>query len=196
MLIYISGKISGLDYKEVEAKFRGAEDLLDYLGFTVVNPLDNGLTINHTWQQHMLRDIELLFPCDAIYMLDNWVESIGAGIEYDIAVRMDKDIWFESNIVNLHMEIIKIQDAIHEVTGLQFKEYTAKSRSRRLFYGRMLFAHHCRRLKMTLTGIAKLINRDHSSMVYVLNKYKDEFQYNAEFRKMAEKVNDLLYSEN
>ena len=192
MTVYISGKISGLDYKEVEAKFRGAEDLLDYLGFTVVNPLDNGLTVYHSWNEHMVQDIEMLLPCQAIYMLDNWIDSVGAGIEYDIAVRMRKDIWFESNVVNLHEMISKIQDAIHEATGLKFSEYTSKSRNGMLFYCRMIFAHHCRKLNMTLKAIATLVKRDHSSMAYVLKKYEDEVKYNPEFRAIAEKVNKIL----
>ena len=42
MRIYISGKISGLPYKEAEQRFEDAEALLTELGFEVINPLKNG----------------------------------------------------------------------------------------------------------------------------------------------------------
>lgn len=62
MRIYISGRITGLDYANVEAKFQDAQDLLSDIGFEVVNPLNNGLTKEHSWEQHMDKDFELL--CD------------------------------------------------------------------------------------------------------------------------------------
>ena len=97
MKVYISGKISGLEYSEVEKKFNDAQRLLEAKGFEVVNPLNNGLSKEHPWEQHLVRDIDMLLPCGAIYMLDNWDTSVGARIEYDVAVRMSKNIFFEKN---------------------------------------------------------------------------------------------------
>lgn len=109
MRIYISGKITGLNYADVLKKFNDAQDLLESLGFEVINPLNNGLSQSHTWRQHIVRDIEMLLPCEAIYMLDNWIDSIGAGIEYDIALRTGKDVWFETNVVrNQEQAAIKL----------------------------------------------------------------------------------------
>lgn len=192
MKIYISGKVSGLPFDAVRRTFQDAQDLLEALGFEVVNPLKNGLNHSHPWMQHIVRDIELLLPCDAIFMLGNWVESVGAGIEYDIAVRTNKDVWFESNIVRTHSNILKIQNAIHEVTGMKFSEYTTKSRQRDGFFARMLFVYHCRRCKMKLTNIAKYVHRDHTSMLHLLKKYDDEVKYNPYFRVLAQRVDNIL----
>lgn len=192
MKIYIAGKISGLPYDEVRERFNGAEDLLTKLGFEVLNPVKNCLDQDTSWNGHLCRGIELLLPCDAIYMMDNWVDSTGASIEYDIATRMNKDIWFESNVVHKDLVVLRIQNAIHEVTGLKFNQYVTKSRKRDGFYARMIFVYHCRMHKMKLTKIAEYVHRDHSTMLHLLKKYQDDFKYNPQFRDIAMKVNNIL----
>ena len=192
MKIYISGKITGLPFPEVVAKFQSAEELLDELDLVPVNPLKNGLTKNHAWVEHMVRDIEMLLACDAIYMLDNWVDSKGARIEKNIADEVGMDIWFESNIIHVQDIVKRVQDAIHEVTGLKFKEYTTKSRHRDAFFARMIFVYHCRRHKMKLTDIAQYVHRDHTAMLHYLKKYNDEVKYNPHFRNLATNVDDRL----
>lgn len=192
MKIYISGKITGLPLKETRERFADAQALLDGIGFEAVNPMKKSLPANATWEQHMVKDIELLFKCDAIYMMDNWIYSRGALIEYDIAKRLGLDIWFESNVRRDNDIVTRVQNAIHEVTGMQFNEYTTKSRKRDGFFARMLFVYHCRRNKMKLTQIAKYVHRDHSSMLHLLKKYEDDFKYNPQFREMATRVNNIL----
>jgi hypothetical protein len=192
MKIYISGKISGLPFSEVKAKFQAVQDFLEDLDFEVVNPMNNGLTKDDTWEQHMINDIVMLLPCEAIYMLDNWTDSVGASIEYDIAMRTGKDVWFESRIVRNQRVVLKIQNAIHEVTGMKFNEYITKSRKRDGFFARMLFVYHCRQERMKLTTIAQYVHRDHTSMLYLLKKYEDETKYNPTFRELAQKVDNIL----
>lgn len=195
MKIYVSGKITGLDLSEARQRFDDAEALLSYIGFEVVNPTKNGIPAESSWKQHLVRDIELLMDCDAIYMMDGWTESVGAGIEYDIANRTGKDVWFASNIlqdVNNHKDVLRIQNAIHEVTGLKFGDYTTKSRKREGVYARMIFVHNCRQCKMTLTKIAKYVHRNHSTLLHLLKKYNDDFDFNPHFRDMATKVTNLL----
>ncbi len=199
MKIYVSGKISGLPFADVQDRFDGAEALLNEIGFEVVNPLKNGLDKNRSWNEHLCRGIEMLLPCDAIYMMDNWIDSTSALIEYDIAVRMGKDIWFESSVmqdVRYNVEVLRIQNAIHEVTGLKFADYTTKSRKRDGFFARMIFVYHCRRCKMTLTKIAKYVHRDHSSMLHLLKKYQEDFDHTPQFREIATKVKNLLNKTN
>lgn len=192
MRVYLSGKISGLDFEDVRKRFSEAEELLRGLCFDVVNPLKNGLPEESSWITHLCKDIELLHECNYIYMMEGWQESIGACIEYDFAVRTGKTILFASNIIRNQGIVLKIQNAIHEVTGLHLNQYNTKSRKRDRFFARMLFVYHCRREKMKLVDIAKYIHRDHSSMLHFLNKYNDEVRYNEFFRVMAERVNNIL----
>lgn len=192
MKVYISGKISGLDLEEAKQRFLQAEEFLVGLGIQAVNPLKNGLSVDDDWIKHLCRDIELLHECSHIYMMDGWQESTGACIEYDFANRTGKKILFASNIIRNQGIVLKIENAIHEVTGLRLNQYNTKSRKRDGFFARMLFVYHCRREKMKLVDIAKYIHRDHSSMLHFLNKYDDEVRFNEMFRDMAESVNNIL----
>jgi hypothetical protein len=189
MKIYISGRITGLPFAEVEAKFQQAESLLEDLGLEPVNPLKNGLTKEHHWNRHMVKDIELLLPCDGILMLDNWTESTGAGIEYEIAMRMGKDVWFETNVAHNHEAVLRIQNAIHEITGMKFCEYTTKSRKRDGFFARMIFVHHCH--KNNIDPI-QYICRDRTMVYHYLNQYHDEMKFNPYFKRMAKRIEDKL----
>ena len=192
MKVYISGKISGLDFEEVKKRFLEAEEFLESLGIQAVNPLNNGLSVDDDWIKHLCRDIELLHECNYIYMMDGWQDSGGAWVEYDFASRTGKTVVFASNIIRNQGIVLKIENAIHEVTGLRLNQYNTKSRKRDGFFARMLFVYHCRREKMKLVDIAKYIHRDHSSMLHFLNKYNDEVRYNDFFRVMAERVNNIL----
>lgn len=192
MRIYISGKITGLPKQEAREKFANAQALLEEIGLEAVNPMEKGVFNELSWEQHMVKDIELLFSCDAIFMMGNWIDSKGAQIEYDIANRLEMEIYFESKIRHENKEVLRIQNAIHEVTGMKFTEYITKSRERNGFYARMIFVHHCRRNKMKLTQIAQYVHRDHSSMLHLLKKYEDDFKYNPQFRDMAARVDNIL----
>lgn len=208
MKIYISGKITGLPLQEVKERFASAQALLEEIGFETVNPLEKGLPESATWKQHMVKDIELLLQCDAIYLMENWVDSLGAKIEHDIAKRMDLYFLHESMIDEKRKEyeeakkkenerinsiVMQIDNAIYEVTGMKFNEYITQSRKRDGVFARMIFVYHCRKqYKMKLTKIAKYVHRDHSSLLHLLKKYNDDFKYNPQFRDLAIRVNNIL----
>ena len=56
----------------------------------------------------------------------------------------------------------------------------------------MMFAHHCQLENMKLSDIGSLINRERTSVARTLNDYNKEFKYNAFFRSMAERVDEIL----
>ncbi len=96
MKIYISGKISGLDPEEVDKKFKRVQTGLENGGFEAVNPVSvfpQGIPLS--WEEYMVSDIEMLFNCDAVYMLSDWEESRGARIEHFIAKECGKTMFYE-----------------------------------------------------------------------------------------------------
>lgn len=196
MKIYISGNIGDIsdpaDKQAAIEKFASAQDLLESLGLEVENPLNNGLPHNAPWIRHLGRDLEILDGCDGIFMLRDWKSSRGAEHEFDFANRENKIVMFESDVIKTNQDVLQIQAAIQEATGIRFDQYITKSRKRDGFFARMLFVYHCRKCKMKLTQIAKFVHRDHSSMLHLLNKFDDEVKFNPYFRGLAEKVNDIL----
>ena len=83
--VYISGKVSGLSEVEYKSKFNSTELFLTGLGYDVVNPTSLDEIKNGSWVDYMKRDLKLLLDCDYIYLLDNWDDSKGACIEYNLA---------------------------------------------------------------------------------------------------------------
>lgn len=92
MKVYISGPISGTD--DYMARFGDAEKKLNNLGHDPVSPivigddLESRLYRKPTWQEYMREDIKALMDCDAIYMLDGWLASDGAKLEYQLSVEV------------------------------------------------------------------------------------------------------------
>lgn len=191
MQIYISGQIIGLCEIEAEKRFQGAEELLKAIGLKPVNPLNNGLPKDASWNDHMARDIQILSDCEAIFMLSNWRESRGARIEYEFAVGANKDVLFEKQLSDSN-QIEKLVSAIHEVTGLSFKRLSDKNRKQNTFYARMIFAFNCE--GMSHDSIAKLLKRDRCTISHYISKYSDEKQFNPIFRELAEQVEEEINS--
>lgn len=189
MYIYISGKTEGLPINEVEAKYQQIELLLERFGGDVVNPLKKTISNGLLSGQYMIRRIEMLMECDSIFMLDNWNESTMARIEYDIAMRTGKNIYFESNIISNNEIILRIQGVIHEVMGLRFEDYTTRSRERNKYFARMVFVHHCSENNIDPT---QYIRRDRTMIYHYLDRYGDEVKYNPLFRQLAQEVDKKL----
>ena len=81
MKVYIAGKVSRLPYDEALEKFQKAEDKLTALGLEVVNPMK---TVSHklSWKECMDVLLPIVRECDAIYLLPDWKNSLGALQEY------------------------------------------------------------------------------------------------------------------
>lgn len=184
MSIYISELTTSTD----TMKYDEAKELLESIGFDVVPQVTDEY-------KHLIRRIDKMLSCNYIYMLDGWSSCKESRIEYAIAKELSIPILYETYFIPTCSKITMVQNAIHEVTGLTIREYASSRRSRNLFYARMLFVHFCSDLGFKLSQIATFINRDHSTITYVMNKYKDEVKYNRQFKKMAQSIENIINSE-
>jgi hypothetical protein len=88
MVVYISGKVTGLDIEISKQLFQDAETKLIELGYEVINPLKLPNDHDKTWESYMRVCITYLTKCDAIYMIDGWENSKGANLEYYLAYEL------------------------------------------------------------------------------------------------------------
>ena len=96
MKIYISGKISELQIREVVKKFKRAKEFLILKGYDPISPIDiTTIEENKDWTDYMVEDIAALMRCESIYMLKDWGQSKGARLEYQIAKELELRILFE-----------------------------------------------------------------------------------------------------
>lgn len=101
-VIFISGKYRGKTTKEVELNIflaTEASKKLWKLGYIVICPHLNtshfdGICEDDVWLNGYL---EILKRCDAIYMLNNWLQSEGAIKEYELAEKIGIKILFQSS---------------------------------------------------------------------------------------------------
>ena len=93
--VYISGAIAHCDIEERKEAFKDAESALRNMGFTPVNPFNNGIPEEAHWREHMRADIALLLDCKYIYMLQGWELSKGAKLELDVASSCGIKVLFE-----------------------------------------------------------------------------------------------------
>lgn len=84
---YLAGPMTGLPDYNYPA-FHAAAAKLRALGHTVLNPAENPAPPCGTWQAYMRQAITQLVQCQSIVLLPGWADSKGAGLEFDIAMRL------------------------------------------------------------------------------------------------------------
>lgn len=93
--IYIAGKVTGLDYAQVEQKFNAMEANLIKAGFNVLNPLKIVNDPNCDWQKAMDMCLERLPEADGMVLLYDAPQSKGALEEIKHARRLEIPIFNE-----------------------------------------------------------------------------------------------------
>jgi len=137
--------------------------------------------------------------CQGLYLLKGWQNSVEATVERHICLRTGKVILFQSaeeRKKSLDQEKLaiagRIQEALHEVTGLTPLQYNVRCRQDDLVFARMVFAYHGRRMGLSPDEISKELNISKSMVYHYLKIYPDEVKYNPKFRDMAEGVDKIL----
>lgn len=113
--IYISGQITGLDQKMAEEYFEAMETRVRIAGHIPVNPckiLPYSPELN--WADYMVADIDALFLCDGMVMLDNWGNSNGARVEHQIALRRGMRVWYPADHHKLLGPVKASTEDIHQ----------------------------------------------------------------------------------
>lgn len=107
--LYLSGKISGDE--NFMQKFAGKEKELTEKGFLVFNPAKHPNMFS--WEDFMELDLLALKKCDSVYFMSDWKDSRGAKIEYEEAVRLGKEIFFEEKEREVkHSKVIPKKTAV------------------------------------------------------------------------------------
>lgn len=94
--VYLSGPITDIPQDEVVRRFLHAQVEWERKGYTVFNPIRNGLPYETPWRRHMAVDLYWLEACDTVFMLDGWSESRGASLELMCALCRNVRIYFQT----------------------------------------------------------------------------------------------------
>lgn len=194
--IYVSGAISrpghpGVftdeDLAAARAKFgKAATDLMNR-GHDVVVPLDNGLSPEAPYEQHLAAGLILLSTCNAIYMLPDWRRSHGARLELHYATYTGKEIIYEQSPL-----LSDVKGAIEAVFGLDWTTICAPGHELMMVFARMIFAHHAAERGMHPAMIAQEINRSRTSAIRLIDGYGHEYRTTRRFAAVCDRVNEIL----
>lgn len=103
--VFLSGPMTNEPhYREI---FNFFEDLFEYVGYEVVNPVfisdyiikEHKIKLKDVWKEEyrnlfLREDVSLMVCCDAVVMLPNWKKSKGAKLEHKIAKLMGMEIFY------------------------------------------------------------------------------------------------------
>ncbi len=93
--VYIIGAVTGLPREAVVAKFDKAAATLKSAGMIPVNPVEF-VAEDTNWHDAMRQCIKAMLTCDAVMILDDWMESKGAMLEVAIARNLDMQQFTQS----------------------------------------------------------------------------------------------------
>jgi hypothetical protein len=85
--LYLCGPMTGLPDLNHTA-FNTAAQALRNAGYTVFNPVENGLPKTAAWEEHMRADIKHLMDCRDLAWLAGWTTSEGACLEVHNAQKL------------------------------------------------------------------------------------------------------------
>ena len=99
IIVYLSGKMTGLEESEYKENFRNAELFYRACGYEVVNPCNLSDIVlkrkpDATYEDFMAEDLRALRSCTHIAMLEGWETSPGARRERAEAERLGLEIMF------------------------------------------------------------------------------------------------------
>lgn len=95
MKIYVAGKISGLEKKDIDEKFERAKADLICKGHSVFIPTVLPAYDDVPHEDYMHVCYAMIDICDAVYMLSDWQKSKGARMELQYAEDWGKAILYE-----------------------------------------------------------------------------------------------------
>lgn len=112
--IYLCGAISGLNPVRCRALFQIAQNKIATNWRLVMNPFDNGLDEEASWEEHMRADIKMLMGCDALYVVNDISNSKGAKIELNLARALGIKVMSYKMTDQRLMEELKVLDKLYE----------------------------------------------------------------------------------
>lgn len=180
MKAYITGNKAGGNTPE---NFSEAEAKLTAEGYEVINPLRSGLPSSSPQEAKAALNILQLLGSDAVYLLPDWQSDTLAVIEKNIAEFTGKTILQEPP-----EGTPDVKQIIERIMGVTFAEICGRRRERLIVYARQIYAHHAREAGASLTEIGKEMAHNHTSVLYYLHKYEDDYTYTREFRKYAKEI--------
>ena len=77
-----------------------------------------------------------------------------------------------------------------EKLGISIDDLISKKRNHHLTDARKIICNDLRKKGLTLHEIGFILKKDHTTVIYNIRAYKDYYQFNPKFKKLANKTNE------
>lgn len=121
---------------------------------------------------------------DVIIMPLEWQFNIYACFYRDAAEILEKKIMYLSEV--------SVEEAIEQVMGLSLADLNSKSRKQKLVFARMIYSYYYRNKGESYLSIEAQLNHDYTTIIYLVKKFKDNYIYCKEFRKLCNKIEEIM----
>lgn len=99
----------------------------------------------------------------------------------------------ESSIKKMEDDIINLlQECMKESFNIDFENLKIDSGKSKKVDFKCIFCYNCWNLGVSTISIGKRINKHHSTVFYYINKYEDLYEYDKDFRELADRFNNKL----
>jgi chromosomal replication initiator protein len=86
----------------------------------------------------------------------------------------------------------RIKEVICKEMNVLPEEIEQGSRRHRITFARMILVYYMRKEFWSLNEIGKKMQKDHTTILYYLNRYKDLYKYDKDFKRLADKIEMLV----
>ena len=175
--------------KSLAREYSEAEAFLTRIG---LKPININETIGTTTDLNSLVALHLdqMKNCDAVFMLQGWVNFPCARIVNLLAVENNKRTIYENLIAGDKILLLKAAiSAVESCSGFTFPEIVKEGRKREYYFARLILVHYMDKIcVLEEAEIAELIGRDEATVKYYFRKFPHEMKFNREFRDLFEKT--------
>lgn len=130
--------------------------------------------------------VHVIGNCDVVYICKGWQRHPLTTAQKAAAALYSCPIEYEEPDVGTATRMAVIQ-----VTHIDPLTQTA-GRTIRTFHARMIYTHEALRLGMEIKDVVAALRRSIGAVRYYRRKFGDEYRFNARFKRMADKVSNII----
>lgn len=203
--IFIAGHVIGLSSESEKslnrAKISEVAELLDNIGFDVINPVE--LMKDPSDPKDVLcKYIRMILDCDFVLLFDDDFQYEECSIASSIALIRNMGIIRENSNFFIRSVVAPIIVEITNIMGMPFAKYAGFiSKKEDVIQARAMFAHYCRKYGMENRDIANCLHTCGDTSAKTIgskleSQYNDFIKYNGEFKLWNVQIDSNLAKRN
>ena len=117
------------------------------------------------------------------------IDTNNIEVVFDSVTKNDKEVY---NLIN-DVSVASIILIVERNTGVKFNTFKTPTRKRKIVFPRQMCMHFLKlKTKYSLDSIAKIFNKNHTSVIHARKVVQNLIDTNIKIRDMCEKINNEI----